>query len=131
MAIRGVDRFATFCRYMVKLPPVHDLPYTEGADGSKQSNLGDLTAAELPSRLLLYVYACLIVIVPWPALHTGPIGNINTLGMKYWAPNSKSGDLRGFHEQIIILLPKHPKQYILVDTIFNYRCNFGLPGTCL
>ncbi len=25
----------------------------------------------------------------------------------------------------------HPKQYILVDTIFNYRFHFGLPGKCL
>ena len=25
----------------------------------------------------------------------------------------------------------HHKQYILVDTIFNYRFHFGLPGKCL
>ena len=25
----------------------------------------------------------------------------------------------------------HPKQYILVDTTFNYRFHFGLPGNCL
>ena len=25
----------------------------------------------------------------------------------------------------------HPKEYILVDTIFNYRFHLGLPGTCL
>ena len=25
----------------------------------------------------------------------------------------------------------HPEQYILVDTIFNYRFHFGLPGKCL
>ena len=25
----------------------------------------------------------------------------------------------------------HPKQYIVVDTIFNYILHFGLPGTCL
>ena len=25
----------------------------------------------------------------------------------------------------------HPKQYILVDTIFNYRFHLGLPGKCL
>jgi len=26
---------------------------------------------------------------------------------------------------------RHPKQYILVDTIFNYSFHFGLPGKCL
>jgi len=50
-----------------------------------------------------------------------------------WLPNSNLANLviyEVFISKMNILLHTHvhPKQYILVDTIFNYRFHFGLPG---
>jgi len=52
-----------------------------------------------------------------------------------WPPNSNLADLVIYgvfiKQSTFCHINGHPKQYILVDTIFNYRFHFGLPGKCL
>ena len=52
-----------------------------------------------------------------------------------WPPKSNLANLLIhvflFKQSTFCYINGHPKQYILVDTIFNYRFHFGLPGKCL
>ena len=49
-----------------------------------------------------------------------------------WPPNSNLANLVIYgvfiKQSTFSHINGHPKQYILVDTIFNYRFHFGLPG---
>jgi len=52
-----------------------------------------------------------------------------------WPPNSNLANLVIYGVFIktstFCHINRHPNQYILADTIFNYRFHFGLPGKCL
>ena len=54
---------------------------------------------------------------------------------KQLSAKQQSGKLCDFHfflkKYTFCHINRHPEQYILVNTIFNYRFHAGLPGTCL
>ena len=55
-----------------------------------------------------------------------------TLGWDNYSNLISFSHFRGFLKKSqFCSINGHPKQYILVDTIFNYIFHFGLPGTCL
>ena len=58
-----------------------------------------------------------------------------TWGAYTWLPNSNLANLVIYmvfiNKSTFCHINGHPKQYIPVDTIFNYRFHFGLPGKCL
>ena len=56
-------------------------------------------------------------------------------GAPGWPPNSNLANLATYgvfiKQKTCCDINGHPKQYILVGTIFNYRFHFGLLGTCI
>ena len=62
-----------------------------------------------------------------------PSANPETLkNLPIWTPSSNLANLMIFgaflKKSTLCHINGHPKQYIPVDTIFNYRFHFGLPG---
>ena len=89
----------------------------------------------------LLVPTCL-GIKPDVKLHTsrGGLGEAHLDIHAYWPGVDIRGNLTyhiTVHFRVFLEKPRfcyrngHHKQYILVDTIFNYRFHFGLPGKCL
>ena len=56
-------------------------------------------------------------------------------GWTHWPPNSNLANLVIYgvfiRKSTFCHINRHPKQHILVDTVFNYRFHFALPGKCL
>ena len=68
---------------------------------------------------------------------SGILFNLCTVGthIKIWPPNSNLANLVIYglfiKKSTFWDINGYPKQCILVDTMFNYRFHFGLPGKCL